>query len=366
MPKLKQILLNDTVLCLAILLACISSIFYTPRLSYIDFDVLCVLLSLMLVVAGLKSINFLDWLAIELLNKCTTNRQMSFVLIGITYFSSMFVTNDVALLTFVPLSLVIGQTLKMDMDRIIIIQTLAANLGSMLTPMGNPQNLFLYTHYNYTPEHFFGVIAVPCVLSLLYIAFLLMRKPVVTLELQLSKLSCPQHIKLIVLLVLLFINLVAVLHWLDKTLALAITAVVIFCLDRKLFKLVDYSLLITFAGFFIFIGNLTASSLTVYLQQSLLGTATGTYFVGLIASQFISNVPAAMLLAGLSQEADALLLGVNVGGLGTMIASMASVISYKLFAAQHPAEAGKYVRTFLYYNISGLLLLGGVVYFLLL
>ena len=102
-----------------------------------------------------------------------------------------------------------------------------------------------------------------------------------------------------------------------------------------------------------------------YLQQSLMGSAAGTYLTGLLASQFLSNVPTAMLLAGLTKEADALLLGVNIGGLGTMIASMASVISYKLYAAEHPSQAGKYVRTFLYYNFLGLLLIGGAVYFLL-
>ena len=129
---------------------------------------------------------------------------------------------------------------------------------------------------------------------------------------------------------------------------------------------VDYSLLITFVGFFIFIGNISHTSLAIYLKQSLLGTASGTYLAGAIASQFISNVPAAMLLAGLTSEADALLLGVNIGGLGTLIASMASVISYKLFVAEHPYQAGTYLRTFLYYNFAGLALLGALTYVLVL
>lgn len=364
--KLRKILREDTILCLAIALACVSSIFHVPQLDYIDFDVLCVLLSLMLVVAGLKSINFLDYLAIKLVNKCVSSRQVAVALVGITYLSSMFVTNDVALLTFVPLALVIGQTLKMDIERIIILQTLAANLGSMLTPPGNPQNLFLYAHYNYTPDNFFSVMAVPCVLSLGYIGFLLLRKPAVPLRLELPAIKRPKQGRMLLLLFLLVLNIAAVLHCLDKGAALVITGTVIFFLERRLFKQVDYSLLLTFAGFFIFIGNIAQSGIAAYLKQSLLGTPAGTYLAGLLASQFISNVPAAMLLAGLTQEADALLLGVNIGGLGTMIASMASVISYKLFAAQHPAEAGKYIRTFLYYNFSGLLFIGIAVYFLLL
>ena len=168
------------------------------------------------------------------------------------------------------------------------------------------------------------------------------------------------------LLLLLALNIAAVLHWLDKTIALSITVVYVLLKQRRLLLQVDYSLLITFVGFFIFIGNISHTSLALYLKQSLLGTAAGTYVAGVLASQFISNVPAAMLLAGLTREADALLLGVNIGGLGTLIASMASVISYKLFVAEHPYQAGTYLRTFLYYNFAGLVLLGALTYVLVL
>ena len=319
----------------------------------------------MLVVAELKEIRFLDWLAVELLNKCRSKRQLELVLLAVTYVSSMFVTNDVALLTFVPLALVIGKTLKMDMERIIILQTLAANLGSMLTPPGNPQNLFLYAHYAYTAGSFFAVMAVPGVISLAYLLLLLFHGKDSVLKLELPKLQQPHNGILLLFLGLLLLNIGAVLHWFDKLWALLLTAGVVALCDWRRLREVDYSLLVTFAGFFVFIGNISHSPVVSYLQQSLMGSAAGTYLTGLLASQFLSNVPAAMLLAGLTKEADALLLGVNIGGLGTMIASMASVISYKLYAAEHPSQAGKYVRTFLYYNFLGLLLIGGAVYFFL-
>ena len=146
--KLKSFFKSETVLCVAVLLALLSSLAQRPSLSYIDWDVLSVLLSLMLVVAGLKSISFLDWLALELLQHCKSWRSVVLALVGITYVSSMFVTNDVALITFVPLALIIGKKLQQDVARLIILQTLAANLGSMVTPPGNPQNLFLYANYN--------------------------------------------------------------------------------------------------------------------------------------------------------------------------------------------------------------------------
>lgn len=365
MQKLKNYWRREPVLCIAVILAAVSSLYSRPQLAYIDFDVLAILLSLMLVVAELKEIRFLDWLAVELLNKCRSKRQLELVLLAVTYISSMFVTNDVALLTFVPLALVIGKTLKMDMERIIILQTLAANLGSMLTPPGNPQNLFLYAHYAYSAGSFFAVMAVPGLISLAYLLLLLFHGKDSVLKLELPKLQQPPKGILLLFLGLLLLNIGAVLHWFDKLLALLLTAGVVALCDWRRLREVDYSLLVTFAGFFVFIGNISHSPAVSYLQQSLMGSAQGTYLTGLLASQFLSNVPAAMLLAGLTKEADALLLGVNIGGLGTMIASMASVISYKLYAAEHPSQAGKYVRTFLYYNFLGLLLIGGAVYFLL-
>lgn len=366
MDKLRRWWRAEPVLCVAVLLAAVSSAYSRPQLTYIDFDVLCVLLSLMLVVAELKQIRFLDWLAVELVNRCRSKRQLELVLLAVTYISSMFVTNDVALLTFVPLALVIGKTLQMDMERTVVLQTLAANLGSMLTPAGNPQNLFLYAHYGYTAARFFAVMAPAAAISLAFIVLLWLRGRDSALSLSLESLQRPRAGILFVMLLLLAVNIAAVLHWVNKLAALLLTAAVVFACDRRRLLCVDYGLLATFAAFFIFIGNIAHSSVVAFLQQSLMGTQIGTYIAALAASQLISNVPAAMLLAGLTQEADALLLGVNIGGLGTMIASMASVISYKLFVAERPAQAGRYMRTFLYYNILGLVVNGVLVWVLLL
>lgn len=366
LTKLKQYFKQETVLCVAVLLAVGSSIFERPKLAYIDFAVLSILLSLMLVVAGLKSVSFLDYVARQLLKRCASWRSVVLALVGVTYVSSMFVTNDVALITFVPLALIIGRELKRDVARVIILQTLAANLGSMVTPPGNPQNLFLYAHYNYTATSFFQVMAVPGLLSIVFLGVLIWRGRNARLQLTLPEQARPDMLQTAFLLGLLLLNIAAVLHWLDKTVALLITVAYVLLKQRRLLLAVDYSLLVTFVGFFIFIGNISQTSLALYLKQSLLGTAAGTYVAGAFASQFISNVPAAMLLAGLTSEADALLLGVNIGGLGTLIASMASVISYKLFVAEHPYQAGTYLRTFLYYNFAGLVLLGGLTYLLVL
>lgn len=362
--KAKAFVKQETVLSAAVVMAVISSLFYRPRLVYIDWEVLCVLWALMLVVAGLKSVRFLDWSAVELLQFCSSKRQITLVLVGITFVSSMFVTNDVALLTFVPLALVIGKAAKMDMPLIIILQTLAANLGSMFTPAGNPQNLFLYAHYNFTAEGFFSIMLLPTLLSVAYILFIIYNGRDRKLSLQLQRMECPERRITAIYLALLFFNIAAVLHFVDKYAALAVTVIAVLLMNRKLLVQVDYSLLVTFIGFFIFIGNISHTDIVRFLQDNVLDSATGTYLAALISSQLISNVPAAMLLAALTKEAEALLLGVNIGGLGTLIASMASVISYKLFAAEHPYQAGNYLKTFLFYNFLGLLLIGTAVYFL--
>lgn len=362
--KAKAFVKQETVLSAAVVMAVISSMFYRPRLAYIDWEVLCVLWALMLVVAGLKSVRFLDWSAVELLQFCSSKRQITLVLVGITFVSSMFVTNDVALLTFVPLALVIGKAAKMDMPLIIILQTLAANLGSMFTPAGNPQNLFLYAHYNFTAEGFFSIMLLPTLLSVAYILFIIYNGRDRKLSLQLQRMEYPERRITAIYLALLFFNIAAVLHFVDKYAALAVTVIAVVLMNRKLLVQVDYSLLVTFIGFFIFIGNISHTDIVRFLQDNVLDSATGTYLAALISSQLISNVPAAMLLAALTKEAEALLLGVNIGGLGTLIASMASVISYKLFAAEHPYQAGNYLKTFLFYNFLGLLLIGTAVYFL--
>ena len=157
---------------------------------------------------------------------------------------------------------------------------------------------------------------------------------------------------------LLILNILSILHYFDKTFALGITLFVVILANWHILFKIDYGLLLTFVGFFIFIGNIQQTELVIYLKNSLLGTQLGTYLVAIGSSQFISNVPAAMLLASLTNQANALLVGVNVGGLGTLIASMASVISYKLFVFEHPYLTVTYLRSFFFYNFLGLFLIG--------
>lgn len=362
----KSFVRREGILVAACLLAAVSSLAAIPKAEYIDWHVLVLLYCLMLVVGGLKKRRILDHCAVRLLQKCVSLRQITAALLLVTFVSSMLVTNDVALITFVPLTLIIGREAGLDVGKIIIWQTLAANLGSMLTPMGNPQNLFLYARYNFEIITFLKVTLLPTCLAGGMLAVLLLRQQDRALKVDLAAVKVERGWDLGVLALLFFLCVAAVFHWFDHWLLLAITVTAVLVLDRGLFRQIDYSLLITFGGFFIFIGNLTQFDFLNIIRDSFLGSAAGTYFSGIAASQFISNVPAAMLLAAFTQQKEALLLGVNIGGLGTLIASMASVISYKLFAEAYPAQVRHYLLLFLYYNAIGLFLLVPSVYFLLL
>ena len=362
----KSFVRREGILVAACLLAAVSSLAAIPKAEYIDWHVLVLLYCLMLVVGGLKKRRILDHCAVRLLQKCVSLRQITAALLLVTFVSSMLVTNDVALITFVPLTLIIGREAGLDVGKIIIWQTLAANLGSMLTPMGNPQNLFLYARYNFEIITFLKVTLLPTCLAGGMLAVLLLRQQDRALKVDLAAVKVERGWDLGVLALLFLLCVAAVFHWFDHWLLLAITVTAGLVLDRGLFRQIDYSLLITFGGFFIFIGNLTQFDFLNIIRDSFLGSAAGTYFSGIAASQFISNVPAAMLLAAFTQQKEALLLGVNIGGLGTLIASMASVISYKLFAEAYPAQVRHYLLLFLYYNAIGLFLLVPSVYFLLL
>lgn len=362
--KLFHYLKKDSVLTLSLLLALVTSCFSMPKWSYIDFKVLILLFNLMIIVAAFKELKVLDYLAIRLLKKCSHYQKVAFVLITLTFVSAMFVTNDVALITFIPLTLIIAQKTKLPVLKTVIFQTLAANLGSCLTPMGNPQNLFLYTYYDLSPKTFFSTM-LPVVLlaALLLIGLTLTesRKPL-SLDLELPTLGKTSHIIGFGLLFIMI--LLSVFHVLNSTLTFLIVLVFVGILNKRLFKQVDYSLLLTFIGFFIFVGNVSTFPVVRNFMQSLLSTESHTYFTALLSSQFISNVPATMLLAGFTSYYEPLLLGVNVGGLGTLIASLASVISYKLYVHSNEAHKNTYLKQFTLYNVLGLIILVPLVYVL--
>ena len=360
--KAFSFLKNETVLSIAVILAIISSFFVKPDknyLEYIDYRTLALLFCLMAVMAGLQKTGVFSMLAERMLKRVHGVKSLTFTLIMLCFFFSMFITNDVALITFIPFTFtVLNMIDKNEKDRLIIpvvaMQTIAANLGSMLTPIGNPQNLYLHGISGMGVGEFI-------VLMLPYatISFLLLT---VWVRLKKGKggikINFPVSVhiedkkKIRIYLIAFLVCLLTVTHLIDYKITLCLVAVLIFIADYRIFAKVDYTLLLTFTAFFIFIGNMGRIPVFEnYIKRVIDGRECIT---GILSSQLISNVPAALLLSGFTDHFTPLIIGVNLGGLGTLIASMASLISFKLLGRENKSLKGKYL---IYFTVSNILFL---------
>lgn len=362
--KLLQFFKGETVLCISALCAAVSACFVRPSaayLDYIDIRILCLLFCLMALISGFQKCGVFRLLAQSLLSRQKTVRGLAAVLILLPFFCSMLITNDVALITFVPFALLVLQ-LSGHMEHaplIIVLQTVAANLGSMTMPFGNPQNLFLYGNYGLSAGDFFSVMVPLALASLICLALcsLLIKKEPVSVHFTAQE--SLQYPWLFFLCGVLFLmSLLSVFHVVHYALTSVLVAVFLGLLSRDLLKQVDYGLLLTFVCFFIFAGNI--GEIPVIRQALSQVMEKSALFTSILASQVISNVPAAVLLSGFSDNWRDLLAGTNIGGLGTPIASLASLISLKLYIKSETARPGTYLSLFAAANLTGLLLLTGL------
>ena len=361
--RIKNLIQKEKVLCIAALCALISIIFVPPCAAYADYidaRVLGLLWCLMAVVAGFRKSGAFDTVTYVLLTKNRGGTKMlSVLLVLLPFFVSMAVTNDVALIAFVPFTIELLTAALCDSAIIpmLVLQTLAANLGSMATPVGNPQNLFLYGYYELTAAQFFDTLFALTLLSL--VALSLAALPVLPKKMPTPMLAAPEKLKksLWLYLALFVLCLLAVVRIVPWYAVLAVVLLALACADRALLREPDYALLLTFVCFFVFSGNLgqipaVSNALRMLLQRNTLLTAV-------LTSQFISNVPAAVLLAPFTQDWQGLLLGVDIGGLGTPIASLASLITLKFYMALPNAKPLRYLAVFTAACAAGLALLLG-------
>ncbi len=361
MNKAVHFMKKEPVLCIAALCACISMFFVPPSSaywSYIDLRTLGLLFCLMSVVLGLESCGLFDLMAYGLLTRCKQIRTVELALVLLPFFASMLITNDVALITFVPFALLVLKLIGKEnlLIRTIVLQTIAANIGSMATPVGNPQNLFLFSYYELSIGQFFGTVLPFAGISLLGLGALCccMKNTAIHIQLhQRPSLRQPKH--LIVYLILFALCLLSVFRVLHYALLVAAVVVALAATQPKLLRQVDYGLLFTFVCFFIFAGNLgRIAPIRDFLSAQL---SRNALLSSALASQVISNVPAAVLLAGFTANWRGLLLGVNIGGLGTPVASLASLISMKQYMRASSVQPLRYLGCFLFYNILALILL---------
>ena len=359
--RIKNFIAKETVLCVAAICALLTMLVVPPDreyLHYIDFRVLCLLLCLMAVVAGLKTIGLFHCLTYQLLHRIRSGRILSVTLVLLPFFSSMFITNDVALIIFIPFTLMLLEQLGCG-DRIIpvtVFQTIAANLGSMATPVGNPQNLYLYAFYNLQIGEFFSVTlpltAVSLVgLTLASIWLLPNKLPEQNLDIA----AIRSKKQLLIFGALFFLCLLTVFRIVPYPITTAVTVIALLLMDRKLLKEIDYMLLLTFVCFFTVSENLGRVDLVRAFLQQLLGASTLLTAVG--TSQVISNVPAAVVLSGFTDQWRQLLSGVNIGGLGTPIASLASLITIKFYMRWPGSRNLRFLGFFTVANVIALAVL---------
>ena len=362
MKTIIRFIKKETVLSIAALLAVISMFFVRPDAGYaeyIDYRVLALLFCLMAVVAAMQSIGVFKSLGMCLLGHAGTTRRLALILIFLCFFCSMLITNDVALITFVPFA-VMMLTMADRSDLlipVIVLQTIAANLGSMLTPVGNPQNLYLYTSFGISMGEFLLLMLPLTLLSgvLLFIAAMLIKSRQLSIVSSGSDIPRIPRGRFILYTVLFMVCIACVLRLTDYRIMLAVVIMAVLISDRSLFKKVDYFLLLTFVCFFVFIGNMERiPAIAELMSRLILGREI---ILGAAFSQVISNVPAAILLSGFTENYHGLLYGVNIGGLGTLIASLASVISFRCYSVTDNSSRGKYMLVFTLYNVVFLALL---------
>ncbi len=351
---------KNVVMVVAMLAAAVTCFFVPPDReywSYLDFKTLTCLFCVLAVVCALKNVQFFYLLARKIVQIFKNTRMCVLALVYITFLGSMLIANDMALLTFLPLGLFVLSSTGMGkyMAFTFIMQNIAANLGGMLTPFGNPQNLYLYTKFEIPNLEFMGIMAPPFALSILLITLccILFVKPE-PLQLKDQPISLPAG-RTAVYLALFALAIAIVFRGIPYQVGLVIIPAVLLLMDRKALKMVDYPLLLTFVFFFVFSGNMARIEAVKNLFSWLLEKSTLLFSV--FSCQIISNVPSAILLSQFTDNYRDLLLGVNIGGVGTLISSLASLITFREYTQQNKGKTGYYMLLFTAFNFAFLILL---------
>lgn len=349
---------KEFILIISAVLALVSCVFVpvTDYLNYIDTDMISILFCLMVVVAGFAENNFFKRLSQFFIKKCGTTRPLAFTLVLLTMLSSIFITNDVALITFVPFTILTFANNRKHIPYIIVLQTIGANMGSCLSPIGSPQNLYLLSTYNIPAFELIGtmfpVFAISLVIILILCLFVKNEKISVS-DIEVIDIKNKRYLWIYFVLFLLCILTVAGV--IDSIIVLSSVVLVVAIAQPKLFVKIDIGLLLTFVFFFIFVGNMQNIQI---VRTTITEFVDGREFLSsVVLSQVISNVPTAIMVSGFSDNAKAILLGTNIGGLGTVIASLASVISFKYYSRIKDAKPFRYLCLFSVINFSILILL---------
>lgn len=352
--KIKNFFKRNAVLCIAALAAIVTCFFVPPSRSYLnypDYKTLACLFLTLAVICALKNIKFFTILSRKIVMLTGNLRMLTLVLVYVTFIGSMLIANDMALITFLPLGFFALQVTKNEkhMAYVFILQNISANLGGMLTPFGNPQNLYLYSHFDIPTGEFMKIMLPPFVLAVVMLTaacFLLKPTP---LSIDKAFGETLNKKKTVLYLVLFAFSILIVFRVVHYLIGLIVIPLVLLFVDRKALKAVDYPLLLTFLMFFIFAGNMSNIEGVKNLLSRLLQKST--LLVSICSCQGISNVPTAILLSQFTENYKELLLGVNIGGTGTLISSLASLITFSEYKLLYPGHGKRYFALFTLMNV---------------
>ena len=354
-------LIKKNVVMVVAMVAAIITMFLIPPdreyLNYFDVKTLTCLFCVLAVVCALKNIRFFYILAKKIVLLFQNARMAVLALVYITFIGSMLIANDMALLTFLPLGFLVLDTTgkRKYMAFTYIMQNIAANLGGMLTPFGNPQNLYIYSYYEIPALEFMGIMASPFVISVILITLCCLifvkNEPLSVPD---EPISLPAG-RTVLYLMLFALSIAIVFRGISYWIGLAVIPAVLLIADRKALKMVDYPLLLTFVFFFVFAGNMARIEPVRRLFSWLL--EKNALIFSVLSCQVISNVPSAILLSQFTENYRELLLGVNIGGVGTLISSLASLITFREYTKRNPGKTGYYVLMFSAFNFGFLILL---------
>ena len=360
MLKLKGFIKENVVMLIAAACAIITSFIVPPDekyIEYFDFKTLTCLFCVLAVVCALRNVRFFYTLAKAIVRRFKNTKTTILALVYITFIGSMLIANDMALLTFLPLGYFILHTTGKDkyMAFAFIMQNIAANLGGMLTPFGNPQNLYLYTKFNIPDAEFISIMLPPFMVSiaLITVCCLIFVKSE-SIEIQ-EKVAELPALRVSIYLLLFTLSILIVFRAVPFQIGLVTIFLSLLFLDRRALLEVDYGLLLTFVFFFIFAGNMSRMDVVREFFAGLL--SINTFLFSALSCQLISNVPSAILLSQFTDNYKELLLGVNIGGVGSMISSLASLITLKEYTKQDPKHTVGYILKFSLYNFAFLIIL---------
>ncbi|UQS85113.1 carboxylate transporter [Apilactobacillus apisilvae] len=356
MNKIKQNIFGDHILKIVIIILILSLFIGLPSINDINTTTIISLFTLMMLVSIIKNLNILSYISNYIINKSKNTRQINLLMVLVSFFGSMLVTNDIAIITLVPLYIEISQKQDLSVPYPVTLITIAANLGSSVTPFGNPQNVFLLAYYHLSIGKFFGASCLILLLGLLILGILLLfvnKEELNSVNLKKVNINYKKCLPLILLIILIFLGIFEIINlWIPMIL----TSIYGTYINKDTFVEVDYSLLLSFVGFFLIVGTLGRNPLVINFLNNILGNSKQIFLSSALISQIISNVPGSVLIAKFTNDFYPLYLGVSVGGMGTLVASLANLLAFKQVQTYAQKSSWKFLKIFTLVNVVLLLI----------